>query len=53
MINFVALPLFVTLGVVMAHEQAHARHRHDRCKLLAVVATAFIPPVARHGQPPR
>ena len=32
--------------VVMAHEQAHARHRHDRYKLLALVSTAFIPPVA-------
>lgn len=30
--------------VVMAHEQAHARHRHDRYKLLALLATAFIPP---------
>ncbi len=30
--------------VVMAHEQAHARHRHDRFKLLALVATAFVPP---------
>jgi hypothetical protein len=29
--------------VVMAHEQAHARHRHDRYKLLALLATAFIP----------
>lgn len=32
--------------VVMAHEQAHARHRHDRFKLLALVTTAFVPPVA-------
>ncbi|MEP1124672.1 MAG: M56 family metallopeptidase [Ilumatobacter sp.] len=32
--------------VVMAHEQAHARHRHDRFKLLALVTTAFIPPAA-------
>ena len=31
-------------GVVMAHEQAHARHRHDRFKLLALLATAFVPP---------
>jgi hypothetical protein len=30
--------------VVMAHEQAHARHRHDRYKLLALLTTAFIPP---------
>jgi hypothetical protein len=29
--------------VVMAHEEAHARHRHDRYKLLALLATAFIP----------
>ena len=32
--------------VVMAHEQAHARHRHDRFKLLALLTTAFIPPIA-------
>jgi Zn-dependent protease with chaperone function len=32
--------------LVMAHEQVHARHRHDRYKLLALVTTAFIPPVA-------
>jgi Zn-dependent protease with chaperone function len=32
--------------VVLAHEQAHARHRHDRFKLLALVTTAFIPPIA-------
>ncbi len=32
--------------VVMAHERAHARHRHDRFKLLALVTTAFIPPIA-------
>ena len=31
--------------VVMAHEEAHARHRHDRFKLLALVTTAFVPPV--------
>ena len=30
--------------VVLAHEQAHARHRHDRFKLLALLATAFVPP---------
>ena len=29
--------------VVLAHEQAHARHRHDRFKLLALVTTAFVP----------
>ena len=29
--------------VVLAHEQAHARHRHDQFKLLALVTTAFIP----------
>lgn len=32
--------------VVMAHEQAHARHRHDRFKLLALITQAFIPPTA-------
>lgn len=32
--------------IVMAHEQAHARHRHDRFKLLALVTTAFVPPAA-------
>ncbi|NNF65245.1 MAG: M56 family metallopeptidase [Acidimicrobiia bacterium] len=31
--------------VVLAHEQAHARHRHDRYKLLALIATAFVPPI--------
>lgn len=30
--------------VVVAHEQAHARHRHDRFKLLALAVTAFVPP---------
>lgn len=30
--------------LVMAHEQAHARNRHDRYKLLGLVATAFVPP---------
>lgn len=30
--------------VVVAHEQAHARHRHDRYKLLALLTTAFVPP---------
>ena len=30
--------------VVIAHEQAHAHHRHDRYKLLALLATAFVPP---------
>lgn len=32
--------------VVMAHERAHARHRHDRFKLLALITTAFVPPIA-------
>ena len=36
----------LTPDVVLAHEQAHARHRHDRFKLLALVTTAFIPPTA-------
>ncbi|MFW2333984.1 M56 family metallopeptidase [Ilumatobacter sp.] len=31
--------------IVVAHEVAHARHRHDRYKLLALLATAFVPPV--------
>jgi hypothetical protein len=30
--------------LVMAHEQAHARYRHDRYKLLGLLATAFVPP---------
>lgn len=34
------------LDLVMAHEEAHARHRHDRFKLLALITTAFIPPIA-------
>jgi len=33
-------------SVVLAHEQAHARHRHDRFKLLALLTTAFIPMIA-------
>ena len=32
--------------VVLAHEQAHARHRHDRFKLLALLTTAFVPMMA-------
>ncbi len=28
---------------VIAHEQAHARHRHDRYLLLALIATAAVP----------
>lgn len=32
--------------VVLAHERAHARHRHDRFKLLALITTAFVPPTA-------
>jgi hypothetical protein len=32
--------------VVLAHERAHARHRHDRFKLLALVTKAFVPPSA-------
>lgn len=35
----------VELGVVLAHERAHAHHRHDRYKLLALVARAIVPPV--------
>lgn len=30
-------------AVVLAHEQAHARHRHDRYLLLALAATAVVP----------
>lgn len=33
------------LHFVVAHERAHARHRHDRFKLLALLATAFVPPI--------
>jgi Zn-dependent protease with chaperone function len=29
--------------IVLAHEQAHAHHRHDRYLLLALVATAVVP----------
>ena len=36
----------VEFGVVIAHEQAHARHRHDRFLLIALLARAFVPPVA-------
>lgn len=28
---------------VLAHERAHARHRHDRFLLLALIATALVP----------
>jgi len=34
-------------AVVLTHEQAHARHRHDRFLLLALVAVAFVPPIRR------
>ncbi|MEP7114280.1 MAG: M56 family metallopeptidase, partial [Ilumatobacteraceae bacterium] len=30
-------------GVVLAHEQAHARHRHDRYLLVAQLAAAIMP----------
>jgi hypothetical protein len=32
-------------AVVLAHERTHARHRHDRFKLLALLATSFVPPI--------
>lgn len=32
-------------GVVLAHENAHARHRHDRYLLTAQLAAAAIPPL--------
>lgn len=32
--------------VVLAHEAAHARHRHDRFLLVGLVARAFIPALA-------
>lgn len=32
-------------GVVLAHERAHAQHRHDRYLLTAQLAAAFIPPL--------
>lgn len=31
--------------VVIAHERAHARHRHDRYLLIAAVAAAAVPPL--------
>ncbi|MEO6653472.1 MAG: M56 family metallopeptidase [Ilumatobacteraceae bacterium] len=31
--------------VVLAHEQTHARHRHDRFKLLGLLTAALMPPV--------
>jgi Zn-dependent protease with chaperone function len=34
------------LEFVIAHERVHARHRHDRYKLLALLTTAFVPPIA-------
>ncbi|WP_051062770.1 M56 family metallopeptidase [Ilumatobacter nonamiensis] len=35
------------LDIVMAHEQVHARHRHDRYKLLGLLASALVPPTRR------
>jgi len=32
-------------AVVIEHERAHARHRHDRYKLLGLLAVAFVPPM--------
>ena len=32
-------------AVVLAHEQSHARHRHDRYLLTAQLATAIVPPL--------
>ena len=32
-------------GVVLAHERAHARHRHDRYLLTAHLAAALMPPL--------
>jgi Zn-dependent protease with chaperone function len=32
--------------VVLAHEEAHARHRHDRFLLVALLTRAFIPALA-------
>ena len=34
-------------AVVLAHEQSHARHRHDRYLLTAQLATAIVPPLRR------
>lgn len=31
--------------VVVAHERAHARHRHDRFLLIATLTAAFLPPL--------
>jgi predicted Zn-dependent protease len=33
------------LEAVLAHEQAHSRHRHDRHLLLAELAAAWLPPL--------
>lgn len=35
------------LATVMAHERAHAQHRHDRLILVGLAAKAFLPPVNR------
>lgn len=32
------------LGVVLAHEDAHRRHRHDRFLLAGQIGAAFVPP---------
>lgn len=34
------------LEFVIAHERAHARLRHDRYKLLGLLTSAFVPPIA-------
>jgi hypothetical protein len=36
--------------VVLAHEQAHARHRHDRFLLIAGLASAALPPLHHLAQ---
>ncbi len=33
------------VDVVLAHERAHAAHRHDRVLLVSEIATAFVPPL--------
>jgi hypothetical protein len=36
--------------VVLSHEQAHARHRHDRFLLVASLASALLPPLHHLSQ---
>jgi Zn-dependent protease with chaperone function len=36
----------IEFDTVIAHERAHARHRHDRLLVVGLLAEAFVPPVS-------